>query len=140
MSSTHDAYAALRHRDYRCLLSAAVLGSIGLELQTAAVGWELYRRTESPRMLGLTGLAYFLPAGCFLLCIVLLAPIRPRQTARLSGARTLKDLLAGVRFVWKTELLLAAITLDLFAVLLGGATMLLPIYASDILAVSAINL
>ena len=29
MSSTHDAYAALRHRDYRCLLSAAVLGSIG---------------------------------------------------------------------------------------------------------------
>src|SRR5438874_108566 len=61
MSSTHDAYAALRHRDYRCLLSAAVLGSIGLELQTAAVGWELYRRTESPRMLGLTGLVQFLP-------------------------------------------------------------------------------
>jgi MFS family permease len=40
-----------------------------------------------------------------------------------------------VRFVWRTELLLAAITLDLFAVLLGGATALLPIFAKDILNV-----
>jgi MFS family permease len=50
------------------------------------------------------------------------------------------SLLEGVRFVWRTELLLAAITLDLFAVLLGGATALLPIYASDILHVGPAGL
>src|SRR5262249_23649097 len=54
--------------------------------------------------------------------------------------RSLASLLAGIRFVWKTELLLAAITLDLFAVLLGGATALLPIYARDILDVGPVGL
>ena len=42
-------------------------------------------------------------------------------------------LLAGVAFVWQRKLLLGATSLDLFAVLLGGATALLPIYARDIL-------
>jgi MFS family permease len=42
-----------------------------------------------------------------------------------------------VRFVWQTKVILAAITLDLFAVLFGGATTLLPIYAKDILHVGA---
>jgi MFS family permease len=59
---------------------------------------------------------------------------RPRPT------RSLASLLAGARFVWRTKLLLAAITLDLFAVLLGGATALLPMYAKDILKVGAVGL
>jgi MFS family permease len=42
-----------------------------------------------------------------------------------------------VRFVWHTKVILAAITLDLFAVLFGGATTLLPVYAKDILHVGA---
>lgn len=46
---------------------------------------------------------------------------------------TLSSVLAGVEFVWKNKLLLGATSLDLFAVLLGGATALLPIYARDIL-------
>jgi MFS family permease len=49
-------------------------------------------------------------------------------------------LLAGVRFVWRSKLLLPAITLDLFAVLLGGATALLPVYAKDILGVGPVGL
>ena len=49
--------------------------------------------------------------------------------------RTLGALLGGIRFVWRTELLLAAITLDLFAVLLGGCTALLPGYCKEILFV-----
>ena len=53
----------------------------------------------------------------------------PRPTV----VRSLTSLLAGIRFVWHSDLLLAAITLDLFAVLLGGATALLPIFARDIL-------
>jgi MFS family permease len=47
---------------------------------------------------------------------------------------------AGLRFVFKTPMLLAPITLDLFAVLLGGATALLPIYAKDILHVGPTGL
>ncbi|MBK7415961.1 MAG: MFS transporter [Dechloromonas sp.] len=46
---------------------------------------------------------------------------------------TLSSILAGVAFVWNSKLLLGATSLDLFAVLLGGATALLPIYARDIL-------
>jgi len=46
---------------------------------------------------------------------------------------SLATLLAGVRFIWQRPVVLGAISLDLFAVLLGGATALLPIYAKDIL-------
>jgi MFS family permease len=46
---------------------------------------------------------------------------------------TLKSLAAGFRFVKDTKVILAALTLDLFAVLFGGATALLPIFAKDIL-------
>jgi hypothetical protein len=42
-------------------------------------------------------------------------------------------MLAGLKYVWETKLLLGSISLDLFAVLLGGATALLPIYATEIL-------
>jgi MFS family permease len=48
---------------------------------------------------------------------------------------TLKSLAAGMRFVLDTKVILAALTLDLFAVLFGGATALLPIFAKDILQV-----
>jgi hypothetical protein len=59
---------------------------------------------------------------------------------RAATGRSFAALLAGLRFVWRTELLLAAITLDLFAVLLGGATALLPIFARDILGVGPVGL
>jgi MFS family permease len=48
--------------------------------------------------------------------------------------------LAGIRYVWSNRLLLALISLDLFAVLLGGVTALLPIYAKDILLVGPAGL
>ncbi len=48
---------------------------------------------------------------------------------------TLDTLLAGVRYVWHSKVVLGAISLDLFAVLFGGATALLPIFAKDILHV-----
>ena len=46
---------------------------------------------------------------------------------------TLRSVFAGVAFIWQQKILLGATTLDLFAVLLGGATALLPIFARDIL-------
>lgn len=48
---------------------------------------------------------------------------------------TWSTLMKGVRYIWSAEIVLATITLDLFAVLLGGATTMLPVYASDILHV-----
>jgi hypothetical protein len=59
-----------------------------------------------------------------------MAPIVPRAR---SEPATPHSVLAGVRYVWRNQIVLGAISLDLFAVLLGGATALLPIYARDIL-------
>jgi MFS family permease len=253
MQEAHDPYAALRSRDYRRLLLGNMLASMASEMQSAAVGWELYYRTESAAALGIVGLVQFLPVlllslpaghaadrysrkglllaaqglmvltslglallsffegpvpivylclllagvsrafnaparwalvpqvvpdgalgnaitwnssawqvasmlgptlggliialtrnfvGTYLLavlgflgCSVLIAGIRPRSGTGRRESVSLDSLLAGIRFVWRTKLILATITLDLFAVLLGGATALLPIYARDILEV-----
>lgn len=53
---------------------------------------------------------------------------------------TLHDLFGGLAHVWRTKVVLGLITIDLFAVLLGGAVALLPIYAKDILQVGATGL
>jgi hypothetical protein len=55
-------------------------------------------------------------------------------------AVTWDSVLAGFTFVWRRKVLLGATSLDLFAVLLGGATALLPIYARDILHIGPIGL
>jgi MFS family permease len=248
MHEPHDAYAALRYRDYRLLLAAGIIGSIGTQMQAVAVGWDLYQRTGSAAALGGAGLAEFLPvlvcalpaghaadrynrsrlyqlaqgvmglasvglaaialwqgpvpliygcllltgcsravsaparqsllpqivpdhilsnaitwnssgwqianvagpalgglviavtgevvdayrlaAMCSLVSAALAIPIRPRAVARAQEPPSFASLSAGIRFLARSRLLLAAITLDLFAVLLGGATALLPIYAA----------
>ncbi len=78
---------------------------------------------------------YLLAAACSLAGAALFVPVRPRPVAQRPEDVTLRSLLAGIRFVFQSELILATITLDLFAVLLGGATALLPVYAKDILDV-----
>jgi MFS family permease len=57
---------------------------------------------------------------------------RPRQLTSPSSM-TLKSVFAGLHFIWSRKLILGAISLDLFAVLLGGAVALLPVYAREIL-------
>ena len=64
---------------------------------------------------------------------ILIGAIRLAQPAVVRDAATPADLFAGVRFVRDNPAILGTISLDLFAVLLGGATALLPIYARDIL-------
>ena len=66
--------------------------------------------------------------------------IRVNATERSATGASLQNLLAGVRFVWNSKMILAAITLDMFAVLLGGAVSLLPLYAKDILNVGPAGL
>src|SRR5437867_12915723 len=65
MQEAHDAYGALRHRDYRLLLAGNVLFSLGAEMQAVAVGWEIYQRTHDALALGWAGLAQFLPVLLF---------------------------------------------------------------------------
>src|SRR5271166_2830935 len=59
--------------------------------------------------------------------------IRARQQSRRREPMTLKTVFAGLHFIWREKLILGAISLDLFAVLLGGAVALLPVYAREIL-------
>jgi MFS family permease len=58
---------------------------------------------------------------------------RPAAASRLRSAGSRSSILDGVRYVRSNPIVLGAISLDLFAVLLGGATALLPVYARDIL-------
>ncbi len=81
--------------------------------------------------------AYGLAGLCALGCATCIVFLRPRPAARATEPIALATLLAGLRFVWQTKPILATITLDLFAVLLGGATTLLPIFQKDILQVDA---
>ena len=59
--------------------------------------------------------------------------IKPEVSARQREPMSVKTLFAGLRFIWKKKLILGAISLDLFAVMLGGAVALLPVYAREIL-------
>jgi MFS family permease len=253
-----DAYAALRVQDFRLFLIGHVTSVLGVQMQTVAVGWQLYETTGSALALGMVGLVQFLPmlglslpaghtadrfdrrrvlmtasllaavssvglmavsslgtsAKLIYICLFVSGVARafqgparasmmpllvPRavfsnavtwtvsgfELASLAGPAlggaciaalgsatpvyligavtstfyvtmlammtkrtyaaprspdsddrmSLSSLVAGFRYVWKTKLLLAAMTLDLFAILLGGSVALLPIYAKDILHV-----
>ena len=257
-SLSHSPYAVLKTPDYARFLLAGIAATIGGQMQSVAVGWELYERTRSATALGLVGLAQVLPvillaipaghaadrysrkgqiivatvlmgcasaglawiswvqgpielayfflvltgigqavynparwailtqvvprelvasavtwnssswqtgamAGpalgglvialtrgataayvcdclCSILAVILILPIRLRPFERNVEPISTGSLLAGIRFVFSTQLILATITLDLFAVLLGGATALLPIYARDILQIGPTGL
>lgn len=84
-------------------------------------------------------LAYALSVLGQAVYLFFLAMIRSRPVAK-PGGRVVDDSLAsGLKFVFRNQLILGCITLDLFAVLLGGATYLLPIFAVKMLGVGAIG-
>jgi hypothetical protein len=257
-TARHDPYRALRQPAYRRYLLGNLIGTFGIQMQSVAVGWELYERTHSSLALGLVGLVQFLPmmlfflpvghvvdrfdrrkvvmaaqsglvlaalglaglslaqgpiplmygllflsgtaraflgpskgallpeivpAGAFegavawnsgtwqLAAVVgpaaggallalsrspaivyfghavlalgflfLLAGVKPRVAPRPAPIVSLDSLLEGARYVRRSRILFAAITLDLFAVLFGGAVALLPVYAKDILHVGPAGL
>lgn len=256
--ATASSLALLRDPDLARYLGARFLGSLAVQMQTVAVGWQVYDVTRRPLDLGLIGLSQFLPfvvlilpaghvadtrdrrgivAGCYALmfvCAALLLALAwrgltsawpvfgvmtlfgvarafampasqsllPNLVDRerfgtavafnsslwqvstivgpalggvlyLAGARTVyasvalllavslvmlltlrrggdiaggsmpldrNTLLEGLRFVWRRRPVLGAISLDLFAVLFGGATALLPVYARDILDAGPVGL
>ncbi|EFH83678.1 MFS transporter [Ktedonobacter racemifer] len=84
---------------------------------------------------------YLLSSGFFLTFAILLIFIHVQPQKRALGeGRKLSSLVSGVRFLGQTKVMLAAITLDLFAVLFGGSVALLPIYATGILHVGPVGL
>jgi len=101
-------------------LQAAIIGG-------PALGGFLY--AAGAHMVYGTCAALFGLAGGFCL------GIRYEHAAPLSAGMNRDTLLAGVHYVWQNKLVLGAVSLDLFAVLLGGAAALLPIFARDILQV-----
>ena len=257
-ATRHNPYAALRYRDFQLLLGGNFVATLGEQMVSVAIGWELYNRTSSPLALGLVGLVQVLPvillslpaghladrynrkamilitqaaltlgalglwlissrggaveliygcllligvarafhgppastllpqtvppefytnattwgssawqsaavlgpalggfaiawagraapvylfdvaAGIVVLLVVALIKGRPLPAeGRGEPEPALQSLANGLRFVWNTKIILAPIALDLFAVLLGGATALLPVFARDILHVGA---
>jgi MFS family permease len=75
-----------------------------------------------------TAAVFFVIAGILLVSVKMPHALRPHEPA------TLKTLFGGISYIRSNPVVLGAITLDLFATLLGGVTALLPIYARDILA------
>jgi len=257
MSVSINKFSALRHRNFTLFLSARFIASVAVQMQSVAVGWQVYEKTGDAMDLGLIGLAQFAPfallilvaghvadqwnrrwiiVGCvflemlcgllllafsmsdlesvwpvfmvmalygsarafmmpagqailinlvpsgsfsnavalssssfhiaviagptlggwiylfgaqtvytlvsFLLALamVLLLMIRMQPTQVKRESATWHTVLEGLRFVRSRPVIFGAISLDLFAVLLGGATALLPAYASDVLHVDSAGL
>jgi MFS family permease len=82
--------------------------------------------------------------GCatigYLIAVTLLWAIRPNIAVRTTVEQPAGMILDGIRYIWRSKLILGCMSLDLFAMLLGGATALLPVYASEILHTGATGL
>ncbi|MEO6847856.1 MAG: MFS transporter [Chthoniobacterales bacterium] len=86
-------------------------------------------------------IVYLLDALCGITLVILLTRVHYLSNPPPSTAtRSLRGMLAGAEFIWRKKVILGASSLDLFAVLLGGAVALLPIYADRILHVGPIGL
>ena len=76
---------------------------------------------------------YGCAAACLLIASVMIAGLKVSTKARVKTSTRISDLFTGMKYVFSRQAILGAVSLDLFAVLFGGATALLPIYARDIL-------
>jgi Transmembrane secretion effector len=117
------------------LVSALAQRSIAFQLSAVvapAIGGLLFAlRAE---------LVYGVAIGLSLVSLASVLAIHSGRLPAADGAAGLDEVLAGVRLIRRTNVLLGAISLDLFAVLLGGAVALLPIFAKDILEVGPTGL
>ena len=117
------------------LVSALAQRSIGFQLSAVlgpAAGGILFSiRPE---------LVYGVAIGLALVALGCVLAMRSGRTPAAQGAVGLGEVLAGVRLIRRTRVLLGAISLDLFAVLFGGAVALLPVFAKDILEVGPTGL
>jgi len=78
-------------------------------------------------------IVYALQSVFAILTLIFYSRIASRTATEAAAPRDMKSLLQGIRFVFDNKLILSAVSLDMFGVLFGGATALLPIFAVDIL-------
>jgi MFS family permease len=83
---------------------------------------------------------YCCSAAAYLTAFLLMVRVHVQRVERTHTSASLGIVLEGLTYIWRNKLLLGTISLDLFAVLLGGAVALLPVYAREILNVGAIGL
>ncbi len=98
----------------------------------ALAGWSL-------AWFGYAYIVYLAQAAAALFFIASLLRVTRYAASEPHQSATLKSLGEGIGFVWSNKVILGAMALDMFAVLLGGATALLPVYASDVLEVGAVG-
>ena len=87
-----------------------------------------------------SALPYWFSAAALVLAVAALLAINHRALPAAAKEAPLKLMAEGARFVWHERFLLGCVTLDLFAVLLGGATAMLPAFAYDVLHVGDVGL
>jgi MFS family permease len=118
------------------LPAAVAIGSSTAQVATIAgpsLGGVVYALAQT--RLGATagaGAVYLGAAVLLALALAMLVRVRRRVGSARRGAAA-RDLLQGLRFVWRRKPVLGALSLDLFAVLFGGATALLPAFTRDVL-------
>jgi MFS family permease len=89
-------------------------------------------------LVGLSGRAawaYAADAAACLICFLMLIFVKSHHRVAARESMTLKSVAVGLKFIYRKKVVLGSITLDLFAVLLGSVTAILPVYAKDILRV-----
>lgn len=122
--------------------SALLPGIVSVEALPSAINWSTsgsqLAYMAGPAIAGLlialshtATVTYLVSAGLTFVFVLMLLAV-PSPPPRPRSAPSWRDVIAGLHFVWTEPLMLAAITLDMFAVLLGGAVALLPVFAKDI--------
>lgn len=92
-----------------------------------AAGGIIYAISKGPTLVYVVAFCAF--SGAVVSALSIEARHKPRSPKDID----LRSTLAGLRYIWREKMVLGAISLDLFAVLLGGAVALLPVYAKEIL-------
>jgi len=128
--------ATIGHLVPQALLPNATAWSQGSWLMASVIGHGIVGFFIAA--LGINGSLGIILSLCVIaLMIFLKLPDIPPPPA--TESKTWDRVKEGIRFVWKTKTLLAAMSLDLFAVLLGGAVALLPVFAKEILKVGPVE-
>lgn len=111
----------------RAIATGAIAGRVGA-IMGPALGGYLYAASSHS--------SYVASAGLYVVALVCVILIRPLPRSSMDRSRNpWRQMVEGLAYVFQNKLVLGAVSLDLFAVLLGGATAMLPIYARDILHV-----
>src|SRR5437867_5116333 len=98
-TTAHDPYTVLRNSDFLLYLVGRFVSSLGQQMLTVAVGWELYERTHDALSLGLVGLSQMLPMVLFTLPAGHLADTRDRKRIILTATIMLALASAGLAVI-----------------------------------------